>query len=154
MTRTGRSRARRLGRRAGIVVFALIVAIPTAVWSIQIMLAVWSPEVSATVASCRAGLSGLLGAVERARGAAEREAGGERRATERFRSSLLPEWDARAGLESVCSGPEEAGMLKAIDALRYAEEHAVRYEATALSEQRARGRALSARLREGEKAPP
>jgi hypothetical protein len=136
------------------VVFALLVAIPTAVWSIQIMLAVWSPEVRTAPASCRQGLGGLLVAVERARTAAEREEGGERRATERFRSSLLPEWHDRAGLERQCSGQEEAAMLKAIDALRYAEEHAVRYEATALSEQRARGRALSARLREGEKVPP
>jgi hypothetical protein len=153
MTPAGRSRARRLGRRAGIVVFALLVAVPTAVWSIQIMLAVWSPEPGTAPADCRQGLGGLLTAVERARTAAEREEGGERRATERFRGSLLPEWEGRAGLEARCSGPEETAMLKAIDALRYAEEHAVRYEATALSEQRARGRALSARLREGEKAP-
>jgi hypothetical protein len=154
MTRAGRSRARRLGRRAGIVVFALLVAVPTAVWSIQIMVAVWSPPVGANAASCRSGLGGLLAAVERARAAAELEQGGERLATERFRSTLLPEWDARAALETLCSGPEEAAMLKTIDGLRYAEEHAVRYEATALSEQRARGRALSARLREGEKASP
>lgn len=154
MTRSGRSRAKRLGRRAGIVVFALLVAIPTAVWSIQIMIAVWSPPGGSQVASCRQGLGGLLEAVARARAAAEAEQGGERRATERFRSSLSPEWDARPTLEGLCSSPEEAGMLRAIDALRYAEEHAVRYEATALSEQRARGRALSARLREGEKAPP
>jgi hypothetical protein len=136
------------------VVFALLVAVPTAVWSIQIMIAVWWPEAGKTAVGCRQGLERLLFAVERARTAAEREEGGERRATERFRSSLLPEWDGRAGLEALCTGPEEAGMLKAIDALRYAEEHAVRYEATALSEQRARGRALAARLREGEKAPP
>jgi putative protein kinase ArgK-like GTPase of G3E family len=154
MTRAGRSRARRLGRRAGIVVFSLLVAVPTAVWSIQIMLAVWAPPVVATVATCREGLDGLLTAVERARRAAELEQGGERRATERFRSTLAPEWNARAALDQLCSGPEEAAMLKAIDGLRYAEEHAVRYEATALSEQRARGRALSARLREGEKASP
>jgi hypothetical protein len=154
MTRAGRSRAKRLGRRAGIVVFALLVAVPTAVWSIQIMVAVWAPPMGATVADCRAGLSGLLTAVDRARAAAEAEPGGERRATERFRSSLSPEWDGHTALQGLCSGPEEAGMLKAIDALRYAEEHAVRYEATALSEQRARGRALSARLRKGEKASP
>lgn len=134
--------------------FALLVAVPTAVWSIQIMLAVWSPPPGAPVAGCREGLAGLLRGVERARAAAEREQGGERRATERFRSSLSPEWDARATLSGLCTSPEESEMLGAIDALRYAEEHAVRYEATALSEQRARGRALSARLREGEKAPP
>ena len=133
--------------------FALLVAIPTAVWSIQIMVAVWSPEAVTSPASCRQGLGGLLTAVERARAAAEREEGGERRATELFRSSLSPEWQARAGLETLCSGPADAEMLKAIDALRYAEEHAVRYEATALSEQRARGRVIGARLREGEKAP-
>jgi hypothetical protein len=154
MARIGRSRARRIGRQAGIVVFALLVAIPTAAWSIQIMVAVWSPKVLVTPASCRQGLDGLVTAIERARAAAEREEGGERRATELFRSSLSPEWVARAGLETLCSGREDSEMLRAIDALRYAEEHAVRYEATALSEQRARGRVIGARLREGEKAPP
>ncbi len=154
MTRAARSRTRRLGRRAGIVVFALLVAIPTAVWSIQIMIAVWAPAVGATAAGCRQGLLGLLSAVERARAAGETEERGERKATERFRGALAPEWDARPALTTQCAGPDEARMLKAIDALRYAEEHAVRYEATALSEQRAQGRALSARLREGEKASP
>jgi hypothetical protein len=154
MTRTGRSKARRLGRRAGIVVFALIVAVPTAVWSIQIMMAVWSPPQGTVTGTCREGLGGLLVAVERARSAAELESGGERLATERFRGSLSPEWDARPALDRLCPGPEDVEMLKTIDALRYAEEHAVRYEATALSEQRARGRALAARLHEGEKASP
>jgi hypothetical protein len=42
--------------------------------------------------------------------------------------------------------PQDEGRLREIDALRYAEEHAVRYEATALARQRQRARELEQQL--------
>ena len=55
----------------------------------------------------------------------------------------VPEWDSRASLESVCgSDAKTRAALAEIDALRYAEEHAVRYEAVGLAPQRRRVQAL------------
>jgi hypothetical protein len=146
MSRLGRSRARRLGRRIGIVVFALLVAVPTLLWTRQIMLAIFYAEPGARPESCRAGLVGLLKGVERARAAAE-ETTGERQSLERFRGALGPAWQGRSQLDSLCGRrPKDEGRLREIDALRYAEEHAVRYEATALAHQRQRARELEHEL--------
>jgi hypothetical protein len=139
----GLARARRAGRRAGVVVFALIVVFVTASWTYQILHAVFSPPVVTVATECRAGARGLLFAVRRARAAAAAETGGERAALGRFRAALEPEWDARASLEPVCSSDAKAhAALAEIDALRYAEEHAVRYEAVGLAPQRRRVQAL------------
>jgi len=148
MARTPRSRAARLGRRVGIAVFSLFVAIPTAVWSIQIMQVVWAPPPGIAPGNCREGLRSLLDAVARARAPEIDERRSERETMQRFRASLLPEWHFRGALDGLCRTPEEVEMLKTIDGLRYAEEHAVRYEATALLAQRAAAHALSTKLRE------
>ena len=137
----------RIGRRAGVVAFAIPVAGFTAWWSIQILTAVFGSTGVATV-PCTDGLIGLERAVHRAREAAADEANGERAALARFRTALAPEWLQRKGLESACDeDPRTRTALREIDALRYAEEHAVRYEAGAVADQRRRTDDLMRELR-------
>ena len=139
----GLARARRNGRRAGIVVFSLIMVFATGSWTYQILRAVFSPPVVTVATECRTGVRGLLVAVRRARQAAASETGDERAALARFRTALGPEWNSRASLESICLPDAKAyAALAEIDALRYAEEHAVRYEAVGLAPQRRRVQAL------------
>lgn len=134
-----RSRAARLGRRLGILAFAVPVAGATAIWTSQILKQVFWPEVTSHGGDCRAQVLSLEQALRRARHAAAEEAHGERADLDQFRRSLLPEWQARSGLERTCAGDTLAlKALTDIDALRYAEEHAVRYEAVALAKQRRR----------------
>jgi len=147
MVRPARSRGRRIGRRIGIAVFAACVGVPTLLWTYQIMLAIFFRPPGPAPSSCDGGLLGLLQAVDRARQAARREPGGERQSLERFRTALDPEWQTRPALDALCRGvPAEAQRLREVDALRYAEEHAVRYEATALARQRQRARELEHEL--------
>jgi hypothetical protein len=108
---------------------------------------VWSPSRGPEPASCQIGQRGLLRAVERARTAAAGvAAASERESLARFREALLPEWDSRPNLNELCQAPRERAMLREIDSLRYAEEHAVRYEATALARDRKRARDLEREL--------
>jgi hypothetical protein len=141
-------RIRRRGRRAGIAVFVLVVAGFTAICSAQILIAVFGhPPASAKASTCNDGLLGLIQAVRRARSAAAAETGGERAALNRFRAELEPEWSARPTLDAACRA--DAAALQAlgeIEQLRYAEEHAVRYEAVDLAPRRRRVRALEERL--------
>jgi hypothetical protein len=66
MVRAPRSRGRKLGKRIGIAIFAAFVTIPTAVWTIQIMRAVWSrPRPRAEELPRRR--RGLLDALDRAK---------------------------------------------------------------------------------------
>ncbi|HYQ41823.1 MAG TPA: hypothetical protein VER11_07640 [Polyangiaceae bacterium] len=133
----------RLGRRIGIAVFGLIIGGATAVWTIQILYAVFAPPVLAVAKDCRGGSRDLLSAVRRASIAAAAESGDERAALGRFRAALEPEWSRRASLDSLCrTDPKARAALAEIDALRYAEEHAVRYEAVGLAPQRRRVQAL------------
>src|SRR6187551_3508416 len=137
------SPGQRLGRRIGIAVFGLIVSGATASWTIQILYAVFAPPVFAVAKECRGGTRDLLTAVRRASLAAAAETGDERAAVGRFRAALEPEWSTRASLDSVCRADSKAqAALAEIDALRYAEEHAVRYEAVGLAPQRRRVQAL------------
>jgi len=144
----------RLGRRIGIAVFALIVGGATAIWTIQILYAVFAPPVRAVAKECRGGSRDLLTAVRRASLAAAAESGDERAALGRFRAALEPEWSRRASLDSLCSSdPKARAALAEIDALRYAEEHAVRYEAVGLAPQRRRVQALYQSESEGPASP-
>ena len=140
-------RAARLGRRLGIALFAALVSVPTAVWSLQIMQAVWSPTRGPEPESCNHGQLALLHAVDRARVAAAAFAeSSERASLARFRNALEPEWNSRPNLDDLCPAPAERQSLREIDSLRYAEEHAVRYEATALARDRKRARDLLRKL--------
>jgi hypothetical protein len=147
MARPARSRGRRIGRRIGLALFAAFVSVPTVIWTLQIMRALFFPPLGPTFSSCESGLRGLLQALERARLAGRSEELGERESMDRFRAALLPEWNQRPGLAALCQQSATDGeRLRSIDALRYAEEHAVRYEATALAGQRQRARKLEQEL--------
>jgi len=148
------ARLRRTGRRVGIAIFGVIVVGCTAIWTTQILKAVFAPPHLTVAAECKGGARGLLIAVRRARMAAASESGDERAALSRFRAALEPEWDSRASLESVCGlDPKMRAALAEIDALRYAEEHAVRYEAVGLAPQRRRVQALYETLFAGDGLP-
>jgi hypothetical protein len=132
-------RARRRGRRVGLVAFSLFVGGLTAIFSVQILRQVWAPPSAETPLDCRPGIEKLFAAVRRARQAATQATGGEREALRRFRTALEPEWSFRPALGDRCaSNAESARALVVLDKLRYAEEHAIRYEATSLSELRRR----------------
>ncbi len=128
-------RHRLTGRRIGIAVFSTIFAGATLIWTVQILTSVWgsappSPD------GCEVGTAKLERAVERARLAYIREAGAEdeRAALSRYRSALEPEWAEKKAVEAACQR-DEAGKkrLRDVIALRYAEEHAVRYESLGLA---------------------
>ena len=146
MARPTVPRGVRLGRRLGIALFAALVSVPTVVWSLQIMRVVWSPSPGPTPASCQKGQLGLIHAVDRARTAAGLATASERESLARFRDALEPEWLSRPNLDDLCQAPRERKILREIDSLRYAEEHAVRYEATALARDRKRARDLEREL--------
>ncbi len=123
-------RARKLGARLAIALYALVVGGFTAVCAVQILIAVWWPPPGPAAASCRAGLKDLITGVEDARLAAA-QATGERAAVQRFRESLGPGWERRQSVGALCSAdPAALRTLKLVDRLRFAEEHAVRYDAT------------------------
>ncbi len=134
---------RRTGRRIGIAVYALIVVSATALWTGEILLTVFAPPVVAMASGCHDGTRRLLLAVRRARMAAASQGGDERAALARFRAELEPDWSTRTSLNAICRPDAKAqAALTEIDALRYAEEHAVRYEAVGLAPQRRRVQAL------------
>ncbi len=143
----GRSRVARLGRRAGIVVFALLIAVPTLVWTSQIFQRVFWADPGHASGDCRRSVLGLEQALDRARLAAAKESHGERAALASFRQALEPEWDQRGAIGTLCQNDARARRaLSDLDALRYAEEHAVRYEAVALARQRRRAESLRREL--------
>lgn len=131
---------RLLGRRVGIAIFSAIFAGATAIWTIQILTTVWgsappSPE------GCARGTEILEQAVQHARAVYAQSSGNEdeRAALQRYRGALEPQWSQRKAIEAACQG-DEAGRkrLKDVVALRYAEEHAVRYESLGLAPLRRR----------------
>jgi hypothetical protein len=145
----------RRGRRFGLGLYAAVVVIPVAIWSGQIFEQVWTPQGTPTTSACRAGVRGLIRAVRRARAAAGAELGGERPALERFRTALDPEWRSRPELGQACrSDREGAGALETVDLYRYAEEHALRYEARDVARRRRDIRRLEVRLFGGPVEPP
>ena len=147
-------RARRRGRRWGIVVFGALVASVTAWWSGQIILQVWPPHPAAPAGDCRSSLRGLLEGITTARRAAAAEISGEQASLRAFRQALGPQWATRHGLDQACAAdPEARLMLEEIDELRYAEEHAVRYEAVRLARQRKRARAIADKLGASPESP-
>ena len=133
----------------GAATLALLVTTFTVVCSIQIFQQAWQePEAEAAV-DCRTGIENLITAVRRARGAAANGTGGEREAMKRFREALLPEWSLRPGLTRRCKGdPEATHALGVVDRLRYAEEHALRFEALDVASRRRDVEAIANRLRE------
>lgn len=130
------SRVRQAGRTAGIVVFATLVSAFTIVCSVQICLQVWAPKIVPTPVDCVAGTLLLVDSIEAARTAAA-EMVGEQAALSAFRNTVAPAWAFRPALGLECKrDPKAVARLHAVDRLRYAEEHAVRYEAADLAARR------------------
>lgn len=139
--------ARRRGRRVGLVIFGLIVSGITANFSIQIIRQVWFEKPVPAAIGCAEGQRSLVDSVRRARLAAAAETGGERVALARFRGELQGAWRLRGAIGDACaSDPAALRALAEIDRLRFAEEHAVRYEAVDLAGRRRRVRALDSAL--------
>jgi hypothetical protein len=133
-------RRRRLGRRAGIAIFSAFFAGCTLLWTIQILTVVWGTA-PPSPAGCGPGTASLERAMERARAIYTAEAGAEdeRAALARYRNALQPEWADEKAIKAACEGEEHGRKrLKDLIALRYAEEHAVRYESLGLAPQRRR----------------
>lgn len=129
-------RASQIGRRAGYLLLGLLVSAFTAVCTVEIIVQVWFPRVEGVQSDCRAGIQQLVQALGRARTVAATIQNGSEAgaAVTEFRKSLEPEWHERAALRAACEADAEGlRALKQIDQLRYAEEHAVRYEARNLS---------------------
>ena len=140
-------------RRLGIATFGVVVAAFTAICSFQIIRDVWFAEAPPAESRCRAGLRDLMAAVEAGRHAASSERG-ERQALDVFRDTLRPAWRKHESLRAACRDDKRArAALSAIDRLRYAEEHAVRYEANDLTLRRQRVRALEQELGLGRARP-
>ncbi len=141
--------ARRRGRTLGVAALFTVVTAFTGVCSIQIIEQAWRATPSGATIDCRPGIASLITAVRRARTAAANGTGGEREAMQRFREALLPEWATRGGLGVRCQGdPEARAALGEVDRLRYAEEHALRYEALDVAGRRRAVEAIAQKLRE------
>jgi len=125
-----------------------LVAAFTAICSIQICLQVWAPKIEALPVGCAAGTLLLIDAIEKARLAAADQPE-EQAALARFRGALAPAWAHRPALGHACaSDPEALRRLRAVDRLRYAEEHAVRYAAVDLAQRRHEVKQLVPTLRQ------
>ena len=139
-------RIRRRGRTLGIAVFSAIVASFTAVCTVQICLQVWAPAVTGEI-ECRSGVVALRDSLERARLAAALEEG-EQAALARFRALVTEPWKQEPAVARACAS-DRAGKeaLQELVRLRYAEEHAVRYEASDLAARRRQVNELIPRLK-------
>jgi hypothetical protein len=136
----------------GIGVFSVLVGTFTVVCSVQICLQVWAPQVRPLAVDCATGTLALVESVLEARSAASREID-ERQALARFRSAVEAAWSTRPALGETCASDDVAtNHLRAIDRLRYAEEHAVRYRAADLSRRRHAVQSLMPALLESARA--
>jgi hypothetical protein len=137
MTVPANERAQRIGRRLGNIVFALLIGSFTIVCSVQILFQGFSSSNGEVVTDCRDGLKGLVQSLHRAREATNLAPPSERSRIERFRAALLPEWNGRDELKRLCaSSPWGKKAYYQVERLRWAEEHAVRYESADLAPSR------------------
>jgi hypothetical protein len=137
----------RRARSVGALVFGLLVAVPTAVWAIQVILQAFSSP-DPTGVDCRAGLRQLIGALDSAQKSASPHAN-EAEALAAFRASLGSAWDDPRKVRAACaSDPQLSGFYGRIERLRYAEEHAVRYATRGLAADRNAVEALRSQLAE------
>jgi hypothetical protein len=141
------SAVRRRGRTLGAAAIGALLTAFTAICSVEIIEQAWTPTPLPATTDCRTGVSGLIAAVRRARTAAAEGAGSERDALSRFRQALEPEWGSRTALGDLCGNDSDAkGALETVDRLRYAEEHALRYEALDVAKRRKDVEVLEKRL--------
>lgn len=146
-TKSEPSAAEKRGRKIGIILYALVVSSITGILGTQIIWQALAPASSPTTEDCRTAVEGLLAAVRRARGAAALEVEGEKAAVDRFRQQLAPEWNLRPGIGEACKNdPNGARALQEVDLLRYAEEHAVRYDSVDVARRRRTVQALESQF--------
>lgn len=139
-------RTRSRARLVGTLVFGTVVALLTAVFSVQIIQQAWSTGSSPTSPGCHDGLRSLLISLERARQSAARHTG-ELEAVAAFRAELAEVWETEGQLRSACaSEPRAVDLLGRINALRYAEEQAVRRDAHELARARLHVQQLASTL--------
>lgn len=130
------AKAKRRGRRVALALYGIFVGGFILIASGNVIWQVFGPElVTRPEGSCTAGLRELVLALDRAREAASATPDeSESAALLRFRSALGPEWDRHALVANTCQGNREfLAALDTIERLRYAEEHAVRLEASELA---------------------
>lgn len=122
--------ARKRGRKIALLVYYAVVLCVCVAGAAEVSLQVlWNPVNASPYANCQEGLRALVSALSRARSAAPGN-DGEDLAIERFRSALNPEWSYWDSIAQSCQGnAERKRALDAIERLRYAEEHAARWEA-------------------------
>jgi hypothetical protein len=126
--------------------FLFVVSSITAVFGVQMATQVWAPTEPRTVTPCEPGLRELLAAIETARDNASRQIE-EAEALSAFRAAMAEPWKSVPGLRR--------SKLQVLERLRYAEEHAVRYNSVELARQRRRVQDLlpGPAVREAERAP-
>jgi len=147
--------ARRRGRRLGIAAYVILLSAFVVTASAEVLHQGFMEQPEDSTLSCRDGLRSLIKALSRARRATASEILGERAAVERFRHALEPEWSERAAIGRNCRKDAWARhSLVTIDALRYAEEHAVRYESVDLAPNRWRVRKIEQALWPNDSATP
>lgn len=139
--------ARARGKRVAFVLYFVVAGAIAAAGTLQVFIQAFrrheAPEIHVT--SCADGLARLSAALERARQAGS-STDGEDAALADFRRSLRPDWDDRDHIEDLCRPfPASMAALDAIEQLRYAEEHAVRREASELAPLRRRVQAIAPR---------
>lgn len=84
--------------------------------------------------ACDDGIRMLDDAIERARQAVHRSALAESEAVAAYRAALEPAWSRRHEVEAACAGDSQRRKaVRAVVALGFAEEHAVRRDATELA---------------------
>lgn len=105
------------------------------VWATQVIMQAFdAPEADGL--DCKAGLVALLEGLDQARASAH-PAANEDEALSAFRQNLGPEWTTARRVRTACmKDPARLAQFGKIERLRYAEEHAVRYQTRGLSADR------------------
>lgn len=133
-------RAQKTGRRIGTALFALLIGTFTIVCSAQVLIQGFSERSSASAGAdieCREGLRALVAALSDARSRAKSADPEERSRLMQFRDAVRGTWKNRYEIERRCKAdPWALKALEQIDELRWAEEHAVRYESANLAPSR------------------
>jgi hypothetical protein len=156
MTENATERAHRIGRRLGNVLFTALIGTFTLVCSVQVLKqGFFAEHGNFDSADCRSGLRSLAESLRRARETTAFASQNERARLEQFRASLLPEWQDRDEILRQCSNdPWGKQAYHQIERLRWAEEHAVRYESVDLAPSRQTVAALEKTLAQSSNSTP
>ncbi len=93
----------------------------------------WPDEEPSSFTTCAEGLHALHAAIDAGRAAAEADPVDPAQALAAYRAKVDPVWRALPPVKSRCDSPQDRRSLDALERLRYAEEHAVRREASNLA---------------------